>query len=435
MSNDNKSNASDDILTQIVEILWGYREELTCVLSPVLAFVIFDHKFGTITAGLLTVLLIVIAFGVPPLRRGIAYWLRLGRWRRKLCRAINSQQDSLRFRCPVLEDVQKTPSGWRLVLKLRSGTSHKELDAVIPYLESHFGIERVIVHSLPNNKSRFELILRLRSSFEGRIAVPVSPKSTLSGWDPIPIGVDEDGVQVKLMLFEHNLLIGGEPGSGKSSLLQVIASTAVLDEHSQVHLLDPKHVEFASYAGIADSVSHSQIEAIECLRFILHSAHTRYQALRNARLRKWTKEHGSLIYLIVDELPIFINAPDSKEAKQFTMLLREIVALGRAAGVVTILAAQKPSVDSVPSGIRDLIDYRLAFRCATREASDVILGRGSATQGYSASDIGTRDQGVGLLLGDDSVPRLIKGYYLDDNAVADRLANAQIMRKALGDKL
>ncbi len=96
--------------------------------------------------------------------------------------------------------------------------------------------------------------------------------------------------------------------------------------------------------------------------------------------------------------------------------------------MIAVLAAQKRSADTVPSAIRDLVDYRLAFRCATRDASDVILGAGQATRGFSASEIESSKRGVGLLLAGDPDPKAIKCYYLDDRAIAERIRNAASLR-------
>src|SRR6266576_1433860 len=44
----------------------------------------------------------------------------------------------------------------------------------------------------------------------------------VSLWKPIPVGVAEDGTQVTVSLVERNLLLGGEPGGGKSVALQQV---------------------------------------------------------------------------------------------------------------------------------------------------------------------------------------------------------------------
>ncbi len=55
--------------------------------------------------------------------------------------------------------------------------------------------------------------------------IPVSP---LSMWDPVHLGTDEFSNHVEVALAERNMLIGGEPGSGKSVALQLIVAQGAL---------------------------------------------------------------------------------------------------------------------------------------------------------------------------------------------------------------
>ena len=52
------------------------------------------------------------------------------------------------------------------------------------------------------------------------------PVTSLSIWDPVHLGTDELGRRVELTLAERNMLIGGEPGGGKSVALQLIVAQA-----------------------------------------------------------------------------------------------------------------------------------------------------------------------------------------------------------------
>jgi hypothetical protein len=67
-------------------------------------------------------------------------------------------------------------------------------------------------------------------------------------WQPIPVGVDEAGDTVYLSLPEHNVLLGGEPGSGKSAALSLLVASAALDPSVKLWLLDGKLVELAPWA-------------------------------------------------------------------------------------------------------------------------------------------------------------------------------------------
>jgi hypothetical protein len=94
------------------------------------------------------------------------------------------------------------------------------------------------------------------------------------------------------------------------------------------------------------------------------------------------------IVLVFDELAYFsATVGDRKQQNEFTTAVRDLVARGRAAGVIVVAATQRPSADIIPTSLRDLFGYRWAFRCTTPASSDVILGHGWAGRGYSATDI------------------------------------------------
>src|SRR5689334_15956849 len=80
--------------------------------------------------------------------------------------------------------------------------------------------------------------------------VPVAPP--LSMFDPAFVGIDEYGVPVYLDVVFHNLLVAGEPGSGKSVLLSNIAAHAALAERSRLVLFDAKLVELGPWRPVCD---------------------------------------------------------------------------------------------------------------------------------------------------------------------------------------
>lgn len=76
--------------------------------------------------------------------------------------------------------------------------------------------------------------------------VPLGP--ALSVFDPVFVGIDEFGHAVHIPLMYRNLLVGGEPGAGKSGLLNLIVAHAALDPGCDLVLLDGKQVELGQWA-------------------------------------------------------------------------------------------------------------------------------------------------------------------------------------------
>jgi S-DNA-T family DNA segregation ATPase FtsK/SpoIIIE len=125
-----------------------------------------------------------------------------------------------------------------------------------------------------------------------------------------------------------------------------------------------------------------------------------------------TDEFAPLL-VAVDEIAYFsATTGDKKTQEQFSILLRDIVARGRAVGVIVAAATQRPSFDIIPTSLRDLFAWRFAGRCTTDASSDVVLGHGWAARGFSANVIDPTNQGEGFLIGEQGIPQRVKGSYM-----------------------
>ncbi len=248
-------------------------------------------------------------------------------------------------------------------------------------------------------------------------AVPVA---SLSIWDPIHLGTDEAGRKVDVNLAERNMLIGGEPGSGKSVALQLIVAHAALAADCKLILTDGKRVELGLWRECAERfVGPSIEEAIETLRWLQALIDERTDLLLQMKRRKVTPDLGWPVYLMaVDEIAYYSATVGSPaDQKVFNALNRDVVARGRAPGIIPVEATQRPSADIIPTSLRDLFGYRWAFRCSTEASSDTILGHGWADKGYSATEIDPQARGVSWLRAEDGIPRRVKAAYLSDEQI------------------
>ncbi|MGH3845305.1 MAG: FtsK/SpoIIIE domain-containing protein [Pseudonocardiaceae bacterium] len=244
---------------------------------------------------------------------------------------------------------------------------------------------------------------------------------SLSIWLPVQLGIDERGAPVRVGLGERNLLAAGEPGAGKSVGLNLIVAHAALSLDCRLILIDGKQVELGLWRSCADAfIGPSITEAIELLKQLQKVMDTRYGELLDTGRRKITPACGHPVVLVVfDELAYFsATVGEAKQQKEFVGLVRDLVARGRAAGVIVVAATQRPSADIIPTSLRDLFGYRWAFRCTTAASSDVILGHGWANQGYSAAEIDPTSRGVGWLIAEGGTPRRMKAAYLSDDQAA-----------------
>jgi DNA segregation ATPase FtsK/SpoIIIE-like protein len=259
---------------------------------------------------------------------------------------------------------------------------------------------------------------------------PAAEAEALSLWEAVPLGVDERGEVVSVGLVERNVLVGGEPGAGKSVALSLLVAAAALDPSTRIWLLDGKLVELAAWAPVAERlVGPDGREAIGLLREVQREMDERYRELLARGLRKVRREDGLALHLVVvDELAFYLSLPDRKERQELTELLRDLVARGRAAGVIVVCATQKPGADVVPSSLRDLFGFRLALRCNTPQASDTILGQGWASAGADASTVPGAQRGVGYLLAEGEQPARVRTYHLDDDELGSIAERASARR-------
>ena len=162
------------------------------------------------------------------------------------------------------------------------------------------------------------------------------------------------------------MLLGGEPGAGKSAALSVLVATAALDPSVRLWLLDGKLVELSAWAPCAQRLAGPDVgEAIELLRELRGEMEQRYRELLATGARKISARTACRCTCWRATSWRSISRRGPQERSAFAELLRDLVARGRAAGVIVCAATQKPAADVVPSALRDLFGFRLALRCNT----------------------------------------------------------------------
>lgn len=288
-----------------------------------------------------------------------------------------------------------------------------------------FGSARVVRD--PSNASIAKFKFVRGAPLSGRmLEFPGDASSETSLWDRIPVGIDEDGQLIEVYLPENTLLIGGEPGGGKTVFATILLMFIICCPNVELYIFDGKEIDLVAYARICKRFVGCDIaRAIEVLEQLRSIMAKRYVELRRLGLKKISPGCGiNHIVVLIDELAFYIAS--GKEGKAFAEALRDLIARARAAGIVVILTTQKPSSDTVPTAIRDLISLRVAFRCGSIDASATILGQGWAGEGFSASTIPHSDRGVGYLLAEAGIPQLFRSYYVtpEQEALAIRAACA-----------
>ncbi len=200
-------------------------------------------------------------------------------------------------------------------------------------------------------------------------AVLRTPEYRADGYK-LPIGENVIGRRWCINIAQSgNILVGATTGYGKSNLLRCLVKRAIeSSEIDTVTLIDLKMgVEFSEFASEV-KVSHfasTPSEAFAALFAAKVHAEARLKTLPDAGLREWV---GPLRIIVIDEVAGL--ARDRACSALFEWLVNQ----GRAAGYRIIAATQQPSVDVLPSLIRQGFDTRIALHTATDDHARTILG-------------------------------------------------------------
>jgi FtsK/SpoIIIE family len=431
-----RERPSDFIFNGILRPAWAYRLELTLIA---LLWAVDDWltaRLGIYDAAQVILAAALVVGMLNWTRDPLAAALFRAHLRRRWALACRHANLATRNdRVPRITRCTLTRAGEQLRVRVPAGGQVPDLEAEAERLAAFLAVREVRITREPGNARHARVVVLRRDPLAdlAPISWPLASAGELSLWRPIPVGLDEDGSEVTITLPERNLLLGGEPGAGKSNILQLLVAVGALDSSVKLTLLDPKLVELAGWQGSATRlVGPSVDEAIDVLKGLVAEVDERYLHLLANRARKVTEGDGLPLHLVaVEELAYYTNGPDRKAATAFSTLLRDFVARGRAAGMVTIATTQKPSADVVPTFLRDLFGFRWALRCSTPDASDTILGRGWASQGYSAAQVDPAARGVGWLLQEGGVPIRLRACWVDDLTLADLARRAELARGAL----
>ena len=113
--------------------------------------------------------------------------------------------------------------------------------------------------------------------------LPPVPTFPFSMFDPVHLGRDEYGAHVHVNLAERNMLLGGEPGAGKSSGLNLITAHGALSYDCKLILVDGKQVELGLWRACADMfIGPSITDAIEAFEAFQATMNTRYDTCSRA---------------------------------------------------------------------------------------------------------------------------------------------------------
>lgn len=335
-------------------------------------------------------------------------------------------------RLPRLLRVRSTASVDVVRVRMLPGQTLTDWTTAGPRLAQTFGVLDCRARTVPGRVHEVDLRCLHRDPLTATVdlpepttatsVAPTSPSAPTSwGVDlaAVPVGRREDGRVFCLRILHTHLLVAGETGAGKGSVIWSVLcglAPAVRDGVVRVWAIDPKggmELAFGAplfdrflYGGPTDNGTAWQEATAELLEDAV-----RVMQERAARCRGVVRLHTPtttepLILVVIDEVAsLTAYVTDSAVRKRLAAALSLLLSQGRAVGVTVIAATQDARKEVL--GMRDLFPTRVALRAAEAEQADMVLGAGARVRGARTDQISDRTPGVGYVAL-DGVPEPVR---------------------------
>lgn len=241
---------------------------------------------------------------------------------------------------------------------------------------------------------------------------------------------------------EPGMTVAGVPGSGKTAGLTSFLLPVALSENVELSIIDGKggH-DWAAYKPICAYYSNDD-EDLQAMKDYLETA---VQDMRE-RVQKMPEKLGVADFwhasaerrraaglkhkiIVIDECQNYFEKRTNKEenalVQEIVRLATSIVKKGRSAGITLIATTQKPTSESLPTGLRDNCSLKICFRVTTKEAQKAALGDTNLDDSDNALNI--RNAGGALLLSKNEVSR-VRFYYMSPSD-QERLINEEVAKR------
>jgi len=295
------------------------------------------------------------------------------------------------------------------------------------------------------------------------LAVPVGRTPLLACrptdiWRPAPIGLDERGQLVTVLLMWHSVLVSALPRAGKTFSARLLGLYAALDPHVRLDVFDFKgSPDWRKFALVADRYAFGLTPAREglplqifgdTLEGLKADVQDRYHRLSDLPASicpegKLTREIARdprfampARVLIMDEFQEVYDLGDA--SKEVASLLTYLIKVAPGAGIILVGATQRPSgvgagqVAQQFTSFRDNFAVRFGLRTSSWQVSELCLGAGAYSEGLDTSTLLPQYKGVGILRGATDASPTVRTYLADGQDAERILTAARALRERAG---
>ncbi|MFD9966095.1 cell division protein FtsK [Amycolatopsis sp. NPDC058986] len=277
------------------------------------------------------------------------------------------------------------------------------------------------------------------------VRTPLLGVSRWDAWRPVPFGRDARDRRIDLPLVWTSLLVGAIPRQGKTFAARLAAAGLILDAWVRLYVADFKAGKDWDAAGqvahrfmSGDEPEHV-LTLVDWLVELVGEVQGRFRRMRHlddltCPESKVTPEMSRdstldmpITAVFIDEVqvpledrtPVVVQGKKVPAGEYVGELLTWLAKKGPAAGIVLVLATQRPDSKTIPSGLRAVLGSRFALRVMDWRDSNIVLGEQMNTRGFDSSRLLPSHKGVGILrpdgdtaAGADVLATTVRTYYM-----------------------
>ena len=353
---------------------------------------------------------------------------------------IISTNDETEYKCEAYED-DKGNLVLRVLDPLYNITSEDVINRLNENLDK-YNVKRII--QAEDDEAWLKIILFTTD--------PLEEDQTI--YEPLPL--DEEAMKVicavdsvgeqQAVSFKNvsGMTVAGVPGSGKTAGLTSFLLPAALSEDVELNIIDGKggH-DWAAYKPICAYYSNDD-EDLQAMKDYLEAAvedmRERVQTMPaklgvanfwSASIERRRAAGVKHKIIVIDECQnYFEKRAGDKEATALTQeivrLTTSLVKKGRSAGITLIATTQKPTADSLPTGLRDNCALKICFRVTTKEAQKAALGDVDLDDSNNALSI--KKAGGAIILAETGHTSRVRFFYMEPE-MQERLINDEVSKR------
>lgn len=273
-------------------------------------------------------------------------------------------------------------------------------------------------------------------------------------WEPLAL--DEEAMRVvcavdsvgetQSISFKNvsGMTVAGVPGSGKTAGLTSFLLPVALSPDVELSIIDGKggH-DWAEYKPICSYYSNDD-EDLQAMKDYLEAAvqdmRERVQTMPeklgvanfwSAPLERRRAAGVKHKIIVIDECQNFFEKRANKEenalVQEIVRLSTSLVKKGRSAGITLIATTQKPTSESLPTGLRDNCSLKICFEVSTKEAQKAALGDVALDDSNSAVAI-SDNPGEAVIVGEAGKASNVRFYYMEPET-QERLIDDEVSRR------